>query len=73
MAQGHGYVLGLQYDEEGGGDVLGPLAAGFGLAALLAAVGLAISVSDLEFSCGGSFGSASATGSASGGSVGSVV
>ena len=64
VAQGHG----LQHDEEGGGDVLGPHA-GFGLAAQLAAVGLAISVSDLEFSSGGSFGSASATGS--GGSVGS--
>ena len=72
VAQGHGYVLGLQHDEDGGGDVLGPQAlAGFGLAAQLAAVGLAMSVSDLEFSSGGSFGSASATGSASGGSVGS--
>ena len=32
----HGYVLGLQHDEDGGGDVLGPQAlAGFGLAAQL--------------------------------------
>ena len=57
VAQGHGYVLGLQYDEEGGGDVLGPLV-GFGLAAQLAAVGLAMSVSELDFSSGRSFGSA---------------
>jgi hypothetical protein len=48
VAQGHGYVLGLQHDEDGGGDVLGPLA-GVDLAAQLAAVGLAMSVSELEF------------------------